>query len=880
VAAFTVDSVPLSGPFTEALVPDWQVATALGIALVVGLMTHVFYRRPPAALWPALPMVFGSALLFSVGDFISNNWAQHATIRWVGMLMTYTGLLTIVPGWWLFTRNFSQMYGYERVAFQSGLKGLLVINGILWICFVTNSWHGQFLEIRAAERSGYGPLWYGTAIINYAALLAAMWVHAKASLYMEDPVIRSQCRYLVSAAAIPLVMNMAYVFSPNAPSYDPTALGFALSCAVFWFAVERRDLFVLERVSLPSVLNDDADAILIVTTHHRLLFANPAAEVLFGAKQLIPGSAVDDLLGRAVPGFSISDPSQGPSSDGDAEHRFESSSEKVSWLVIEVSNIQRSRGVPAGLCLRLRDHTALRAARQTAEEHFALLEALDLAAGEGILVQDATGEIRYVNDAFSRLWNMSSEEVRGRGRSLPAELAGLLVEPLAKSIGRLWHVSADRFDAFHRESADLSLVDGRILELETFPIATHQGFSGRGWRLADVTQARHESQAMIQSQKLEGLGVLAGGIAHDFNNLLVAILGNAEIAREELPPDSPVHAPLADVEAAAASASDLTGQLLAYAGKTAFVREDLDLSSLVREVTNLLSVSIPKNIEIVFELQEDLPPVLGGAAELRQVVMNLVTNAADAIGDDGGRITIETGTGKPAPMPGSEAFVEHGETCDPAVHLCVTDDGIGMDPRTLEKIFDPFFTTKFTGRGLGLAATRGILNSHEGLLRIETALGVGSAFSVLLPVDLLAEQRSALADSPAGPGRFTGHTVLVVDDEPSVRSVLAKRLKISGFDVRTATTGEAALSLLEEAGTKVDLVILDITMPGLSGIETHARLRASHPNLPVLLSSGYPEEALETLENGDSSLDAFIQKPYRNTALFAQIERLLAGPKG
>ncbi|MGE4605768.1 MAG: histidine kinase N-terminal 7TM domain-containing protein, partial [Myxococcota bacterium] len=599
-------------------------------------------------------MVFGAALIFSVGDLIANMWAENEMICWAGMVMVYTGLLTIAPGWWLFTRNFSQMYGYERVAFPPvAMRILVTINTLLWLGLITNPWHGQFLEVLGGARSTYGPLWYMTAIVNYAAILAAMWVHGRASLQMADPVIRAQCRFLLAAGVIPLSMNMVYVFSPTPLSYDPTALGFALSCTLFLFAVERRDLFVLERVSLPSVLNGDADAILIVTNHYRLLFANPAAEALFGPGQLVRGSSVDDLLVRSVPSFSLSDASHEPSQTGSEEHRFVSPSESVSWITIEASNVQRSRGVPAGLCLRLRDQSAFQAARREAEERLALLEALDLATGEGLMVQDASGKIRYVNDSFSRFWQLSSDEVHHWKKSLQDEFARYLVEPLPEPIRRLWHVGADDFDATHRETSDLDLIDGRVLELETFPIATDQGFAGRAWRLSDVTRERHESQAMIQSQKLEGLGVLAGGIAHDFNNLLVAILGNAEIAREDLPANSPALAPLADVEAAATSASELTGQLLAYAGKTTFVREDLDLSSLVRDVTSLIAVSIPKSIDIVFRLQEDLPSVRGGAAELRQVAMNLVTNAADAIGEEGGRITIETGVGEPGPMRGA-----------------------------------------------------------------------------------------------------------------------------------------------------------------------------------------------------------------------------------
>ena len=285
--------------------PQWQIATALGISLLVALSTHVFYRRPPQALWPALPWVFFSALIFSVGDLLANLWADNPTIRWAGMLLVYTGLLTIAPGWWLFTRGFSQMTGYRRVAFRSGFPTLVAINTLLWVGLVTNPLHGQFLETRPFARSEYGPLWYVTALVNYLALSAAMYVHAREARFVSDPTIRSQCRVLVAAVAIPMAMNMAYVFSPIPLSYDPTALGFALSCVLFLFAVERRDLFVLERVSLPSVLDNDADPILIVSPRKQLLYANPNAEELFGEGALIPGSPIGDLLGRTVPSFSL-----------------------------------------------------------------------------------------------------------------------------------------------------------------------------------------------------------------------------------------------------------------------------------------------------------------------------------------------------------------------------------------------------------------------------------------------------------------------------------------------------------------------------------------------------------------------------------------------
>jgi len=425
------------------------------------------------------------------------------------------------------------------------------------------------------------------------------------------------------------------------------------------------------------------------------------------------------------------------------------------------------------------------------------------------------------------------------------------------------------------EVVDVSMLDGRTLEVRTLPISTEQGFLGRAWRMTDVTRVRQESQAMIQSQKLEGLGLLAGGIAHDFNNLLMTVLGNTEIAREGVEPDSPIQEPLADVETAATAAAELTSQLLAYAGKTTFITENLDLSVLVRDVTNLISVTISKDIEIDFNLQEEIPLVRGGSAQLRQVLMNLLTNAADAIGTTGGRIKIGTGIGKPSPMAEASAFIEHGKILGEVVHVTVRDNGTGMDADTLTKIFDPFFTTKFAGRGLGLAATRGILDSHEGQLRIETALGVGSRFTFLLPIHEVARPASTESHLTIEPERFGNRDVLIVDDEEPIRAILTKHLSAIGFKVHSASNGDQALAKVEELGSVLSLVVLDITMPGRSGVEIWSELRKTRARLPIIMSSGHPEEALDQLEGWNPLHDAFIQKPYRNQMLIEQIASLL-----
>ena len=850
-----------------------QITASLGIVLLVALSTHIFYRRPPAALWPALPLVFFSALIFAVGDLLASLQPDNATLHWSGMLMVYTGLLTIAPGWWLFTARFSEMVGYRKVYFRSALPVLVMVNVVLWIGLITNPWHGQFLETQPFTRSEYGPLWYVTAIINYLALCATVFVHAREGYIAQDPTIRAQCRFLVAAVAIPMSMNMIYVFSPVALSYDPTALGYALSCILFLFAVERRDLFVLERVSLPSVLDHDADPIVIITRHHQILYANLKAQELFGHGTLNPGAPIDELLEHAVPSFSLEQSSI--SASDPQEHRFTAPSGIESFVVIDVSSVEKSRGKEAGLCLRLRDRTALRAALDESEEHFALLEALDLAMGEGLLFKNQSGEIRYINEAFAKLWGMSTRQMFDMGNEVHEHLVTMLLELPPQTMQQTWFPGSGSFESPRTESCDLAMKDGRILEVITLSVQTKRGSRGRAWRMSDVTQARKESQAMIQAQKLEGLGLLAGGIAHDFNNLLMTVLGNTEIARKNIYDASPIQGPLADIEAAATTAAELTSQLLAYAGKATYMTESLDLSSLIREVTSLISVTIPKTIEIDFQLAEGLPLVRGGSAQIRQVLMNLITNAVDAIGDGRGTIRISTGAGRPASMSDTCEYIEHGEVLGNVVHVAVCDNGAGMEAATLTKIFDPFFTTKFTGRGLGLAATRGILNSHEGQLKIETEEGVGSIFTFLLPV----KEGSSLAaekNDPADDSRdFSNREVLIVDDEETIRVILTKHLAAVGFKVHLASSGEEALAMVEDIGAALDVVILDITMPGISGVQAWSKIRETRGDLPIILSSGHPEEALQKLEGWDTNVDSFIQKPYRSHLLMSAIESLL-----
>ena len=412
-------------------------------------------------------------------------------------------------------------------------------------------------------------------------------------------------------------------------------------------------------------------------------------------------------------------------------------------------------------------------------------------------------------------------------------------------------------------------LESRVAERTSDLQAAHQLLEDLFRREQSARRAAEASEAQSRHvQKLESIGVLAGGIAHDFNNLLHVVLGNADIALSRLSARSPAREPLEEVVRATIGAADLTRQMLAYSGKGAFVVRHLDLSNEVREMATLLRTAITKQASLVWELVPHLPAVNADATQIRQIVMNLITNASDALKDTGGTITLRTGVVQRnelndsrfgAPMQGEEP-VPGGE--DPFVYLEVSDSGDGMTPDTLQRIFDPFFSTKFAGRGLGLAAVMGIVRSHQGLIRIRTGPGEGTRFRVLFPAvagyAAKPDKHSATRTDWRGSG-----TVLVVEDEAGVREVAERILQDFGFETIAAVDGRHALEIMDRVGDRVTAVLLDLSMPRMGGQETFRRLREIRPALPVIMMSGYTEQAVAPQFNGSGpGLTAFLQKPF------------------
>jgi CheY-like chemotaxis protein len=377
-----------------------------------------------------------------------------------------------------------------------------------------------------------------------------------------------------------------------------------------------------------------------------------------------------------------------------------------------------------------------------------------------------------------------------------------------------------------------------------------------------------------EAQKLESLGVLAGGIAHDFNNLLTGILGNASFARLDIPANSPAQASLEQVELAAQRAADLCKQMLAYSGKGRFVVQQLDLSQLVRETGDLLQISISKTCALKYALAEGLPAISADATQVRQIIMNLVINASEAIGDRSGVISIATGVMHADRDYLTEAHLSPNIPEGEYVFLEVSDNGIGMSGETRARIFDPFFTTKFTGRGLGLAAVLGIVRGHHGALKVYSEPGRGTTFKLLLPrVEGPAE---AVPGQPAPMAAWRGAgAILVVDDEETVRATTRRMLERIGFEVLLAANGAEALEIYHREAAKVAGVLLDLTMPQLDGNATFTELRRLDPGVHVLLMSGFNEQDAVHRFAG-KGLAGFIQKPFKPETLYAKLQEILA----
>jgi len=523
---------------------------------------------------------------------------------------------------------------------------------------------------------------------------------------------------------------------------------------------------------------------------------------------------------------------------------------------------------------RLRAQAALR----ESEQRYRLLaeNATDVIASH-----DLDGTIVYVSPSCRSVLGYEPAEMVGH------RVHEFIAEDSRSEVGaRLGSIPANR--VVYTVQYQFVKKDGSRVWMETTARATAAPHSEEPTGLLSISrditerkraeEERRQLEAELQHmQKLESLSVLAGGVAHDFNNILMGVLGNADLALMQLPPESPARPLVQQVETAAARAAELSRQMLAYSGRGTLIVETIDLSRLVDEVFHLLQSSISKKALLQRSLSASPCLLRADATQLRQVVMNLVINASEALGDSPGVITIETGAAETDAEELHRAYrVDYELPPGHYVYLQVSDTGCGMAPETRQRIFDPFFTTKFTGRGLGLAATLGIIRGHHGAVVVDSELGKGSVFRVLFPCaeGLSVPEVSAPADPTGWKGWKGSGVVLVADDEAYVRDIARHVLGMAGFEVVVAQDGQEVVEQFAQHVSEWVAVVLDLTMPRKTGEEAFDEIRAMREDIPVVLCSGYGQQEAERRFAG-KALSAFLHKPYRPAELITRLREVV-----
>lgn len=385
-------------------------------------------------------------------------------------------------------------------------------------------------------------------------------------------------------------------------------------------------------------------------------------------------------------------------------------------------------------------------------------------------------------------------------------------------------------------------------------------------------ERRKLDEQFARAQKLESLGVLAGGIAHDFNNLLVAILGHADLICEDTKPGTPTYESVNAIIQASQRAATLTRQMLAYSGKGHFMVESVSLSALIKKMKPFFETMFPEKYHFSYNLLDSLPMVCADAEQLKQLITNLVTNAAESYGDEAGEIILRTGVRQCDASFTEKALHNEQHEEGAYVFLEIADNGCGMTEEVKQRLCDPFFSTKFTGRGLGMAAVLGIVRGHKGLIHVESTPGNGAAIQVLFP-PLVHEVESTHTSQPTLHQK-TGGRILLVDDELIVRNVAKKMLERAGYSVLLAQSGWEALELLDQNTDAIDCVLLDLTMPSMDGIKTLDAIREKNTDVPVVLCSGYSEQEA-TSRLCKHKISTFLQKPYKADILVNTLQHVL-----
>lgn len=631
-----------------------------------------------------------------------------------------------------------------------------------------------------------------------------------------------------------------------------------------------------EKNKYRTIFRSMSEPVFVVDKNMRLTDVNPALERMLGMSS-------DQIIGRYCHDVLLTDlcgdcplekaiETRGDFSDVQGTLDTPDNHKDILFSGFYINDISGRHSGGVGI---LQDITEQQAVDQALDESEKAFASLFQSMAEGVslhdLIYDDSGRpvdyrILEVNPAYEIITGLRRDQAIGRRAT---DLYGTDDAPYIDIFAKVASTGkSTQFDTFfppmekHFSISVVSLREGQFATVFSDITA-----------LLRAQDERLDLERRVQhSQKLESLGVLAGGIAHDFNNLLMGILGNADMAQEEISPLSPAHDSIRSIETSARRAAELSKQMLAYSGKGKFRTGVIDLNRMIEESGRLLEVSISKRATLSFGLSPEIPCVEADPVQLRQVVMNLITNASEAIGDRGGVISVTTGAMECDADYLCGAYVDENLPEGLYVYTEVNDTGCGMSEETLQRLFDPFFTTKFTGRGLGMSAVLGIVRGHKGAIKVLSEVDKGTSVKILLPAS--GELVEGPADTEEDADWQGSGTILLVDDEETVRVVAKRMLTRLGFDVITADDGREAVDIARERHDEIDCVILDFTMTHMDGVQTFRELRRVQSDMRVILASGYSEDEIADRFAG-KGLSGVIQKPYSSDAIAAKLREAL-----
>lgn len=848
---------------------------------------------------------FGAALEAAVGNF---------SYKIISAKIQYPGIVGVPLLWFLVAMEYSHAVKWIT---RRRIVILWIMPGITALAAVTNEFHyllwsdifpGPAVSAMISNGPipvyGHGILFWVYFVYSYILLLIATCFMIRTALRSRD-LYRFQAAAMVTGVALPWIGNMVYILGLSpVQGLDLTPIAFLFSGMAVAWAVLRYRLLDIVPVACDVLIKNMADPVMVIDARNRIAEVNPAGCSLLGTvvESAMVGETLENVLSFR-PWLRLTLPADMDAvsqsvvrTDMDAHGTYDmrvtplrDSHGRLVGRLIVLHDITKQKQIEEeirALNLTLEDRVKQRTdmlEREIAEHRQAREDLLKSEEKYRVLVEDINdiiftadtlGYFTYINPVFEQIAGYHPDEVIGRhftDFAHPEELV-----PLGSVFTR---VMSGKNVLYELRAIDKK---GNILHLRAScrPINEEGRIVGLVGTMIDITERRKAEEErrrlelqLQHTQKLESLGVLAGGIAHDFNNILTGILGNADLALMKLTPESPVWMNIKDILQGSYNASELCRQMLAYSGKGRFELRPIDIRESVREIVHLLEASISKNAALRIEFPDHLPAIYGDAVQVRQVIMNLVMNASEAIGEEPGAIILSAGTEHCTRGFLAATYLDDNLAEGDYVFLEVSDTGCGMDEATRTRMFEPFFTTKFTGRGLGLAAVLGIVRGHRGAIKISSEPGKGSVFRVVFPVSDLAHAPAGVRQDREGHWRGNG-TLLLVDDEDSVLSVGRRMLEELGFRVLTASNGREAVNMFAEEKGSIQCVILDLTMPQMNGVETFRELKRIMPDACVVISSGYSENEISERFTGHR-ISGYVQKPYRLKDLAAILKELV-----